>query len=127
MNAYRLIATIDNVSRIKTSQALRQGIIIMNGKTDIIKGRIKEAAGVLIGNDTLREKGKTDQAVGRVKVAANQTVCEAKDAANRAVSEAKNAGRRGRPEAIGRQDDFYLREILHCWFCLGRVRSPTAQ
>ena len=28
------------------------------------KGRIKEAAGALTGNDKLREKGKTDQAVG---------------------------------------------------------------
>ncbi|HBA84176.1 MAG TPA: CsbD family protein [Verrucomicrobia bacterium] len=39
----------------------------MNGKTDIAKGRIKEAAGVLTGNDKLRNKGQTDQAVGQVK------------------------------------------------------------
>lgn len=40
---------------------------LMSGKTDIAKGRIKEAAGVLTGNDQLRKKGKTDQAVGQVK------------------------------------------------------------
>ncbi len=34
----------------------------MGGKTDVVKGRIKEAAGVLTGNDKLREEGKTDQA-----------------------------------------------------------------
>jgi uncharacterized protein YjbJ (UPF0337 family) len=39
----------------------------MGGKTDIVKGRIKEAAGALTDNDKLRNKGKTDQAVGKVK------------------------------------------------------------
>ena len=46
----------------------------MGGKTDIAKGRIKEAAGVLTGNDKLRNKGRTDQAVGRVKQAAEKVV-----------------------------------------------------
>lgn len=31
------------------------------------KGRIKEAAGALTGNDELRAEGKTDQAIGKVK------------------------------------------------------------
>jgi uncharacterized protein YjbJ (UPF0337 family) len=39
----------------------------MGGKTDVIKGRIKEAAGALTGNDKLRAEGKTDQAIGKVK------------------------------------------------------------
>ena len=39
----------------------------MSGKTDIVKGRIEEAAGALTGNDKLRNKGKTDQAVGQIK------------------------------------------------------------
>jgi uncharacterized protein YjbJ (UPF0337 family) len=39
----------------------------MSGKTDIIKGRIKEAAGALTGNDKLRDEGKADQVVGKVK------------------------------------------------------------
>ncbi len=46
----------------------------MGGKTDIAKGRIKEAAGVLTGNDKLRNEGKMDQAVGRVKQAVNKVV-----------------------------------------------------
>ena len=46
----------------------------MGGKTDIVKGRIEEAAGALTGNDKLRNKGKTDQAVGRVKQAAKKAV-----------------------------------------------------
>ncbi len=39
----------------------------MSGKSDIVKGRIKEAAGALTGNDKLREAGKSDQAVGKAK------------------------------------------------------------
>jgi len=39
----------------------------MNGKTDVVKGRLKEAAGALTDNDDLRAEGKTDQAIGKVK------------------------------------------------------------
>jgi uncharacterized protein YjbJ (UPF0337 family) len=39
----------------------------MGGKTDVVKGRIKEAAGALTGNDTLRAEGKTDQVVGKTE------------------------------------------------------------
>jgi uncharacterized protein YjbJ (UPF0337 family) len=46
----------------------------MGGKTDIAKGRIKEAAGVLAGNDKLRNRGKTDQAIGRIKQTAAKAV-----------------------------------------------------
>lgn len=41
----------------------------MSGKTDEVKGRIKEAAGMLTGNDKLRDDGKTDEAVGKAKQA----------------------------------------------------------
>ena len=53
----------------------------MGGKTDEVKGRIKEAAGVLTGNDKLRAEGKTDQAVGEVKQVAVKVV----DAVKKAV------------------------------------------
>lgn len=39
----------------------------MSGKSDIVKGRIKEAAGALTGNEKLREEGRSDQAVGKSK------------------------------------------------------------
>jgi uncharacterized protein YjbJ (UPF0337 family) len=66
----------------------------MSGKTDIIKGRIKEAAGALTGNDTLRAEGQTDQTVGEVKQAAHQAVTDAKDAAHVAVGKAKQAAQK---------------------------------
>jgi uncharacterized protein YjbJ (UPF0337 family) len=53
----------------------------MSGKTDIVKGRIKEAAGALTGNDELRDEGKTDQAVGKVE----QAVQKATDTVKKAV------------------------------------------
>jgi uncharacterized protein YjbJ (UPF0337 family) len=46
----------------------------MNPKTDVVKGRIKEAAGALTGNDDLRAEGKTDQAVGRAKQVTEKAV-----------------------------------------------------
>jgi len=53
----------------------------MGGKTDVVKGRIKEAVGALTGNDKLREEGKTDQAVGKAK----QTVQKAADTVKKTV------------------------------------------
>jgi len=52
----------------------------MSGKKDIVKGRIKEAAGALTGNDELRDEGKADQAVGKVKEAVSDVVEKVTDA-----------------------------------------------
>ena len=52
----------------------------MSGKTDVVKGKIKEAAGVLTGNDRLRAEGNADQVVGKVKQAAAKVVRKAKKA-----------------------------------------------
>ena len=48
-------------------------VAILAGKTGG-KGRIKDAAGVLTGNDKLRAEGKTDQAVGKIKQIAEEAV-----------------------------------------------------
>jgi uncharacterized protein YjbJ (UPF0337 family) len=42
----------------------------MSGRSDIAKGRVKEATGVLTDNRKLQERGRTDQSIGRVKQAA---------------------------------------------------------
>ena len=55
----------------------------MGGKTDVVKGRLKEATGVLTGNDKLRDEGKTDQVVGKAK----QVVQNAADTVKKAVKE----------------------------------------
>lgn len=53
----------------------------MSGKTDEAKGRIKEAAGVLIDNKSLRKEGRLDQAVGKAKQVA--TAQKARDKAKK--------------------------------------------
>jgi uncharacterized protein YjbJ (UPF0337 family) len=42
----------------------------MSGQGDEAKGRIKEAAGDLTGDDELRREGKVDKNAGKVKQAA---------------------------------------------------------
>ena len=63
----------------------------MSGKTDQIKGRIKEAAGALTDNDRLKREGKLDQAVGKVKDVAEKVVDKVKKTAEKAVDKVKNA------------------------------------
>jgi len=57
----------------------------MGGKTDEVKGRIKEAAGALTDNDELREEGQTDQAVGKAKQAVQKVANTVKDAVKKVV------------------------------------------
>jgi uncharacterized protein YjbJ (UPF0337 family) len=54
----------------------------MSGTTDKAKGRIKEAAGALTGDDKLKREGKRDQVAGKVKDAVDRTVDRVKNAAN---------------------------------------------
>jgi uncharacterized protein YjbJ (UPF0337 family) len=63
----------------------------MSGKTDQIKGRIKEAAGVLTDNDRLKREGKLDQVVGKVKGAAEKVVDKVKETAEKAADTVKDA------------------------------------
>jgi uncharacterized protein YjbJ (UPF0337 family) len=51
-----------------------------SGKSDELKGRVKEAAGALTGDDELKREGKVDQAAGKFKQAAEKVVDKVKDA-----------------------------------------------
>ena len=50
-----------------------------SGTTDKAKGRVKEAAGVMLDDKKLKREGKTDQLVGKVKAAVEKTVDKAKN------------------------------------------------
>jgi uncharacterized protein YjbJ (UPF0337 family) len=63
----------------------------MSGRTDVAKGKIKEAAGALINNDELRQEGKDDQAVGKAKKVVEKTVRTIKEGAEKAIDKVKNA------------------------------------
>ena len=56
----------------------------MTGKSDELKGRVKEAAGAMADNDQLRREGKIDQAAGKVKQAAEKAVEKIQGAAKNA-------------------------------------------
>ena len=60
----------------------------MKGSTEVVKGRIEEAAGALTGNDRLRARGQTDQAVGQVKQAAEKGVRQVKESVRKIVDKA---------------------------------------
>ena len=59
----------------------------MGSTTDKIKGRIKEAVGVITDNDRLKREGQTDQVVGEVKEAAEKV----KDKVERVVEKVRDA------------------------------------
>jgi uncharacterized protein YjbJ (UPF0337 family) len=52
----------------------------MSGTTDKIKGRVKEAIGVLTDDDGLKAEGKLDQKTGKIKDAVAQVIDKARDA-----------------------------------------------
>jgi uncharacterized protein YjbJ (UPF0337 family) len=51
-----------------------------SGKSDELKGRVKEAAGVLTDDEKLKREGKTDQAVGKIKQQVEKVIAKVKDA-----------------------------------------------
>jgi uncharacterized protein YjbJ (UPF0337 family) len=51
-----------------------------SGKSDELKGRVKEAAGALTGDKRLKREGKLDQAVGQIKQKVEKVVDKVKDA-----------------------------------------------
>lgn len=55
----------------------------MSGKTDELKGRVKEATGAMTDDDRLRREGKVDQATGKIKQTAEHAIDKAKDAVDR--------------------------------------------
>jgi uncharacterized protein YjbJ (UPF0337 family) len=71
----------------------------MKGSTEVVRGRIEEAAGVLTGNDRLRARGRTDQAVGHVRQAGEKGVRQAKESAWKIVDKARTIARKAAQEA----------------------------
>ena len=54
-----------------------------DGGTDEAKGRVKEAAGDLTDDKSLKNEGKVDKAAGSVKDKVGDAADKAKDAVNR--------------------------------------------
>ena len=54
--------------------------ISVSGKAEEIKGRVKEAAGVVTNDEKLKQEGKVDQASGKIKQATEKVVNKVRDA-----------------------------------------------
>ena len=50
----------------------------MSGTSDKIKARVKEAVGVVTDNPRLKNEGRKDQAIGKVKKAVERVIDQAK-------------------------------------------------
>jgi uncharacterized protein YjbJ (UPF0337 family) len=57
----------------------------MDINSDQAKGRVKEAAGVLTGNDQLKSEGKADQAAGDAKELLDDVADKAKQLVDKAA------------------------------------------
>ena len=57
----------------------------MSGKSDQLKGRAKEAAGILTGNEDLEAEGRADRRTGEAK----EKVDHAKDKVDEVIDKAK--------------------------------------
>ena len=57
----------------------------MSGKIDEIKGRIKEVAGTLTGNEKLRQEGKIEQTVSKVEQGVEDIAEKVKAAVHKAA------------------------------------------
>jgi uncharacterized protein YjbJ (UPF0337 family) len=53
-----------------------------DGSADEAKGRVKEAAGSLTGDDSMKDEGKVDRAAGTVKDKVGDAADKAKDVVN---------------------------------------------
>jgi uncharacterized protein YjbJ (UPF0337 family) len=52
----------------------------MSGTSDKIKGRVKEAVGVLTDDQRLKDQGRLDQTSGKIKQAVEGVIDKARDA-----------------------------------------------
>lgn len=63
----------------------------MGGTTDTLKGRIKEAVGVITNEDHLKREGRMDQKIGKAKDAASKVARKVKASAEKAAEAATKA------------------------------------
>lgn len=65
-----------------------------SGKTDQIKGRVKQAAGVLTGDGELEREGKLDRAAGKVKEKAGDLADSVEKMASKVVDKVTSVAKR---------------------------------
>ncbi|HME72237.1 MAG TPA: CsbD family protein [Myxococcota bacterium] len=66
----------------------------MSGKMDKVKGRTKEAVGVLVGDKRLEREGKVERAAGDIKEKAGKLADDVKKKTEKVVDKVKSAIKR---------------------------------
>ena len=66
----------------------------MKGSAQVVRGRIKEAAGALTGDDKLRASGQADQAVGQVRQVAEKSIQHVKESVQKVADTARKVARK---------------------------------
>ena len=67
------------IGRLVTGSLARRSSLMSSGTGDKVKGRLKEAAGALAGDEKLKNEGRADQLVGKVKNTVERVVDKAKE------------------------------------------------
>jgi uncharacterized protein YjbJ (UPF0337 family) len=68
---------------------------MQDGKTDDVKGRVKEAAGSLLDDKQLKREGRAEQLAGKVKKKAGEAIDALKDVLVRREEEEKEQKKSG--------------------------------
>ena len=63
----------------------------MGGKWDVLKGRLKEAVGALIGNNKMREQGQDEQTQGMTRQAVQKVTNSVRQAAQDTADTVRNS------------------------------------
>jgi uncharacterized protein YjbJ (UPF0337 family) len=74
------VSSGEKLERKAVKPAGKGGSIMASGKSDELKGRVKEAAGALTGDKKLKREGKADQVVGKIKQKVEKVIDKVKDA-----------------------------------------------
>jgi len=86
-----MLATSLESSRIQWRGTLRAEGRNMGGRTDQVKGRTKEAVGVLVGDKRLEREGKAQRATGQIKEHAEDLADAVEDEASDLAEGVKKA------------------------------------
>jgi uncharacterized protein YjbJ (UPF0337 family) len=87
----RCTSPYNHVVRPHTVASVNERSTTMGGKMDQVKGRIKEAAGSLTDDESLKREGQRDQVVGKVKEAAAKVAMKVKNTVERVADTLKDA------------------------------------
>jgi uncharacterized protein YjbJ (UPF0337 family) len=87
----------------------------MSATTDTVKGRAKEAVGVVTNDQELKDEGRVDEVVGKVKKTVEQVIDKAKD-----VEGTSNGGIGTEPRAVKpRSGEGDVWQVEACTFSCG--------